>query len=156
MNKCKYPLLLLLSMFYLSCGDSEPQEMEESYSCSNSSCDAPPPFIDNLVGSWDVYENTANPDAVYDFSSPAGEVTFNADGTAVGSADGFFEGLGSVDFNYGFDPAFDAMQLEFFDGGGPIFTKYITALDNDCGEIIFEQVLNVVSDQRMIFAMCRK
>jgi len=156
MNKLIFPLLLLLAVFPVSCGDDAPTDMNQDvYSCPNSSCDAPPPFLENLVGTWNVYENTANPDQTYNFSSPSGTVMFLADGTGVGSTDGFFEGLGSINFNYGFDAAFDALQIEFVDDGGPVFTKYIKQLDNDCGEIIIEQTVNLASDERVILAMCR-
>ncbi len=155
MSRIFFFLFIAITILCSACGDDAPTDKPDDTKCTNASCDSPPPFLENLVGTWTVNENTANPDAVYNFSSPAGEVTFNADGTGSGSVDGFFEGFDIINFVWEDDISFDALKIAFIEDGTVVFEKYIKEIDNDCGEIIIEQAVNIVTDQRRIFSLCR-
>lgn len=92
---------------------------------------APPAFMTNIVGEWDVTNSNG---------SSGGVITFNADGTGTATEAGafseqdFFDQEFSTDFEWVFNPNTNRLGFTFlFDGIDTVRTDDV--LDNDCDSV---------------------
>ena len=121
-------LLSLVSLTFASCGDDE-------------TCDAGT-FESNIIGTWDTPAIA---------SSVAGTVTFNADGTGVGTEDGLFyselNGEGSGNFDWSYNTADDNMTIDWNFSNGALGVD-MAVVSFDCDNTTFNFVLDFTIERQ--------
>ncbi len=124
-----FGLLLILPLMFVACGDDDACELGT--------------FDENIVGTWDT-------PAIGD--SEAGTVTFNADGTGVGSDNGLFyaelNGAGSGDFDWTYDATENAMTIGWNFGGTGSLEVDMGVVEYDCDETTLNFILDVTMTRR--------
>lgn len=110
-------------------------------SCGGEDCE-PGTFDSNIVGTWDTPALGA---------AEAGTVTFNADGTGVGSDDGLFyselNGEGSGAFDWSYNMADETMAVDWRFTNGSLGVEY-TVVSFDCDDTTFEFILNFTIERQ--------